>query len=214
MGNELPVLNGAKLKKLRKERDMTQEEVAKAIGCTVKTYRSWEKGEKTPNSNYLIEIKNVFGVDCDFLLDQIEEKTHDLDFVCKYTGLSSDAITTLQICAVGGPRGYFDSFLRFCGIHGEMTSFVFRALSSQEKAIENGAFNDGAYHFAESLKKAFNLHSTGTVQLPDGAIPLNAADAAQFYIDCTTRYFREFLTEYVKETAENLKKGGVDNGEH
>lgn len=74
---------------------MTQEEVAAQIGCTVKTYRSWEKGNELPSTNYLIELADLYNVDCDYLLGRIEQKNHDLEFVCSYTGLSADAVKNL-----------------------------------------------------------------------------------------------------------------------
>jgi len=96
LGNNLPSLIGEKLKKLRKEHNLTQEKIAEKIGCTTKTYRSWEKNRSVPGGPELIAIANLFGVDCDYLIDNIEEKTHDLLFVCNYTGLSSDCVQLLQ----------------------------------------------------------------------------------------------------------------------
>ena len=45
MSNILPIKSKNRLKKLRKDTGMTQEAIAKSLGITVKTYRSWEKCE-------------------------------------------------------------------------------------------------------------------------------------------------------------------------
>lgn len=45
MSNILPVKSKNRLKELRKDTGMTQEAIAKSLGITVKTYRSWEKCE-------------------------------------------------------------------------------------------------------------------------------------------------------------------------
>lgn len=96
MGITLPVQIGDTLKKIREARGKTQEEVAKSIGCTVKTYRSWEKNTGLPRLDYLAGLSDFFNVDADYLLGRIVQKTHDLDFVCKYTGLSAEAIKNAQ----------------------------------------------------------------------------------------------------------------------
>ncbi len=51
------------LKKLRKAKGETIRQVADAIGCTEKSYSSWEGRQRQPESNYLIALSDHFGVD-------------------------------------------------------------------------------------------------------------------------------------------------------
>lgn len=111
MGNIKPT--GEILKYLRKERRTangqeawTQEEVAAKINCTVKTYRSWEKDNDLPSTAYLQELANLYQVDCDYLLGRIEQKNHDLSFVCAYTGLDVGAVENLVRIKDGETGGY------------------------------------------------------------------------------------------------------------
>lgn len=88
-GNNIPI--GQILKSLRessKYGKLSQEDVAKKIGCTVKSYRAWEKDNALPRTDYLLELADLYSVDCDYLLGRIKEKTHDLNYLCTLTGLS------------------------------------------------------------------------------------------------------------------------------
>lgn len=46
------------LKYKRKMLGFTQQEVADAIGATVRTYQKWEAGETTPDGHYLLRLMN------------------------------------------------------------------------------------------------------------------------------------------------------------
>ena len=53
----------AALKEIRMERKMTQNDVAKAIGASVRTYQKWENGETTPDGHYLLRLMNWLNID-------------------------------------------------------------------------------------------------------------------------------------------------------
>ncbi|MBR0052293.1 MAG: helix-turn-helix transcriptional regulator [Bacteroidales bacterium] len=44
------------LKERRKKLKFTQQEVADAIGATVRTYQKWENGDTTPDGHYLLRL--------------------------------------------------------------------------------------------------------------------------------------------------------------
>ena len=46
------------LREFRHERNMTQSQVAEAIGTSVRTYQKWEGGETTPDGHYLLRLMN------------------------------------------------------------------------------------------------------------------------------------------------------------
>lgn len=54
---------------LRKEKGMTQAELAQALGVTNKAVSKWETGESMPETAQLIPISRIFGVSVDELLD-------------------------------------------------------------------------------------------------------------------------------------------------
>ena len=51
------------LKELRTEKGMTQTDVAIAVGCSLASYRMWELGVTTPNSENAEHLKEVLGYD-------------------------------------------------------------------------------------------------------------------------------------------------------
>ena len=58
-----------KLIKLRKLRGITQDEFASAVGVSRQAVYKWESGQSYPEVSKLIEIKNLFNISIDDLLD-------------------------------------------------------------------------------------------------------------------------------------------------
>lgn len=59
---------GARLKRIRKAKDMTQEEMGMKCGACSGAVRAWEKGDRLPNAYYLREICMALHVSADYLL--------------------------------------------------------------------------------------------------------------------------------------------------
>lgn len=60
---------GEFLYSLRKEKGITQAELAEMLGVTNKAVSKWETGEAMPETSLLIPISRIFGVSVDELLD-------------------------------------------------------------------------------------------------------------------------------------------------
>lgn len=56
------------LKNLRKERNKTQREVAKAIGTTERSYQRYEYGTREPKLDVIRKLALYYNVSADFLL--------------------------------------------------------------------------------------------------------------------------------------------------
>lgn len=54
---------GCFLKKLRKEKELTQEEVAEVFGVSRRTVSRWETGENMPDLSILVEIADYYNVE-------------------------------------------------------------------------------------------------------------------------------------------------------
>lgn len=59
---------GETLHNLRLERNITQKELASAIGCSQSMLTRWESEECEPTAPYIILIAEYFSVSADFLL--------------------------------------------------------------------------------------------------------------------------------------------------
>lgn len=66
-----------KIKDLRKEKGLTQQELADKIGVTKLTILRWEKGDRVPKSDKAQKLADYFGVTVAYLLNFTDERTFD-----------------------------------------------------------------------------------------------------------------------------------------
>ena len=57
-----------RLKELRLQKGVTQQEVARAIGCSANNYARYERGEREPDCVTLKQLSKFFGVSIDYIL--------------------------------------------------------------------------------------------------------------------------------------------------
>ena len=58
-----------KLVSLRKQKGVTQEDLAKILHCSKNAVGKYERGESEPDIHSLIVLSNYFGVSIDYLVD-------------------------------------------------------------------------------------------------------------------------------------------------
>lgn len=63
-----------RLKNLREARNLTQKDVSEMLNINPRTYASYEKNEREPNSEILIQFAEFFGVTIDYLLGVIRKQ--------------------------------------------------------------------------------------------------------------------------------------------
>lgn len=66
------LLIGDNIKRLRRERDLTQEEVAAHLGISFQAISKWERGDGYPDITLLPSLANYFGVSIDNLIGMNE----------------------------------------------------------------------------------------------------------------------------------------------
>lgn len=62
-----------KIKELREDKNLSQEEVAKGINTSQRNIGRWEKEENEPTANFLIKLADYFQVSVDYLLGRTDE---------------------------------------------------------------------------------------------------------------------------------------------
>lgn len=62
------------LKELRKKKGVSQEDVAKALGITLRTYQNYEYGQREPNIEMILKLSDYFKVSTDTLLGREPEQ--------------------------------------------------------------------------------------------------------------------------------------------
>ncbi len=61
-----------RLKELRKEKGLSQSELAKMLGITQQSYARYELETSEPCFEMLVQISNVFDISCDYLLGKTD----------------------------------------------------------------------------------------------------------------------------------------------
>ena len=61
------------LKQLRKEKGISQKDVAKAIGVTISAYSNYEQGLREPSNQILVSLCKYYDVTADYLLGLEDE---------------------------------------------------------------------------------------------------------------------------------------------
>lgn len=59
---------GDRIKELRKEKNLSQIQLASQIGVSQKAIDYWELGTNEPKSSYIIKLAKYFDVSADYLL--------------------------------------------------------------------------------------------------------------------------------------------------
>ncbi|MBN3405755.1 XRE family transcriptional regulator [Clostridium botulinum] len=65
---------GDRLRELREEKQLTQEEFGKLLNVSRQAISSYEKGENEPTIDALVKIANIFNVSLDYLLCRTKER--------------------------------------------------------------------------------------------------------------------------------------------
>ncbi len=61
---------GNNIKELRKEKNLTQSELAKLLFVSQDTISLWECNKSTPSAEMLVKIADIFEVKVDYILDR------------------------------------------------------------------------------------------------------------------------------------------------
>lgn len=64
----------ARLRALRKEKNMTQRQMGDLMGITERNYQRWESGEVNASGAALIFLGDYFGVSTDYLLGRTDNR--------------------------------------------------------------------------------------------------------------------------------------------
>ena len=123
------------IRKLRKENNYTQVDLAEKINCNRQKIADWERGKSTPSADDLILLAKIFNTSTDYLLglSGVASLDPEINSIHEATGLSEKAIEILKDIQLAEETYYFD-MLNFLI---EETGFT--------------AFEDGTRRFNDSI---------------------------------------------------------------
>lgn len=87
------------IKRLRIDRELTQNDLAEMMNCNRQKIADWERGKSTPSADDITLLSKKFNVSADYLLGLSNTPTTDKDikFICNYTGLDEKSIQSIKI---------------------------------------------------------------------------------------------------------------------
>lgn len=170
---------GKRIKALRKENHLTQDQLAAQIdiivppvnekGLRQSTISGWEKGSQLPPLQKLIALSEIFQCDIAYLLCDYDKKKKDVSEVSDFIGLSEQAVSFLLKC----DKTIID-YLSF--------------------AIENGYMNSVGLIASQCIDIKMKIQHYENDVLPSLTIPKNSAKKAvqewKFDMDYTEISFK------------------------
>ena len=66
---------GQRIARLRKEKDLTQNDIADKVGVTSQAVSKWENDQATPDIDILVKLSDIFDITVDELLGKETKKT-------------------------------------------------------------------------------------------------------------------------------------------
>lgn len=88
---------GEKIKKMRQEKGVTQEELAKACVISRSTISSWETGRSHPDLEMIVFICDYFDVTLDYLLREDQELVKEINYNFKEKKKAKKVIMLLSV---------------------------------------------------------------------------------------------------------------------
>lgn len=67
-------MNTEKIKYIRDELEITQDEMSRMLGCTRSAYSLWEINKNTISLYYLNKLSNILNINIDYLVDLSDKK--------------------------------------------------------------------------------------------------------------------------------------------
>ena len=87
---------GENITKIRKNKNLTQEQFAEELNVSAKTVSSWEKGRNLPSIEVLLDISQKY----DISLDELVENNKETKENYKESGINKEIKTVLIIVAI------------------------------------------------------------------------------------------------------------------
>ena len=101
-------LIGQRIKRAREAANITQEELAKEVGCTAKHIGAIENGIKTPKMETFIIIANATGASADMLLQDLINSPID-QMACEMAAAVAPLSNDLQMRIIKAIRAFSES---------------------------------------------------------------------------------------------------------
>lgn len=132
------------IKNLRTARQLSQDDLAKAIGCTNKAVSTWEKGTREPRMGAIQKMADFFGVPKSAI---IEDDPQDIYHLTNYVALQKKKIPLLGKVAAGEPIYADEHIEEYLPVNEDVHADF--ALRIQGDSMINAGIEDGNIVFVK-----------------------------------------------------------------
>ena len=145
------LLIGKNIKRIRRERNLTQEEVATHLGISFQSISKWERGDGYPDITMLPVLSNYFGISVDDLLGVSEIEKNDAYNKINNewgnnnkNGLHSDNVTLMKQALKTFPNDALllvqlsTSLEKLDGTEDEKAKYLRESIAVQEQILRYG----------------------------------------------------------------------------
>ena len=206
---------GNKIKQLRRERDLTQEQLAEYLNVSISAVSQWESGKTLPDISLILPLANFFDVSTDTLFGRCEQANEEI--IAEYDQKSSEY----------GNRGEIDARLALWREAAALYPGDFHVLQMLAHALYStvhapGEQDDKIANARECIAVCERILRDCTESSPRGTaiqlltllygnarLPFADEDTAVKYASMGDSIYvsREILLEHAYFTEENKQKG-------
>ena len=149
---------GTTIKRLRREKDITQEQLAEYLGITSRAISQWECDRTTPDISLLPALANIFEVSSDELLGiDVNAKQKKIDAIYKQAmivsgnGQKEHSIAILE----AGLKEYPDSYklMELYATRNDSDNTLYHIEKAAEYAVEFDTFECSEKEYSSLLTK-------------------------------------------------------------
>lgn len=94
-----------RIKELRDDRNVSQQELAEIIGVAQSSIGNYERGERIPDADVIVKLADFFKVSTDYILGRIDSKQLENAPINEVLGLNDEAIDKLEFIRKHGKAG-------------------------------------------------------------------------------------------------------------
>lgn len=217
---------GTTIKKLRRERNITQEQLAEYLGITSRAVSQWECGRTAPDISQLPLLSNIFEVSADVLLeiDSSKKEEEICGFLSEYNKLSNSGDLIAKFTLTTKIYHKYPNDFR---VTEKYLLELFNDPNYQEEPLGEVVHKDELYKLCNNILDYCTIQKIrytamdilSVLYLNDGLMEKAKAICEQFpesiydtswemfeqlYIRCDKNKYEEFIKKNIRNTAEHL----------
>lgn len=200
MERELP---HERLARLRKAERLTQEVVSNRLGCTTKTYRTWENGSTTLSDVHFLELlADLYHVSTDYLLCRTDDMNIGNTEIAKATGLSETSIELLRF--LNAPSAVIGNMQEH---HADTIRFLNRALEAAAPAAKRTGDPFPVHTIFSEMERYIHTERTLVVQTDgkeNGRIVFH--DGSKYFMENAARLYSESVMTMIRKELDYLQE--------